>query len=121
MTNIMNTGEIKRSGTSHVDITSRLTGRHYEGDFTWRRRTLGDMGEIAAVQSRMTGGEKIVEENMALIITAIAELTVVIEDSPEWWAEVKDIPDTGVIQVVYREYINWLTAPFRKLRDGGGG
>lgn len=113
MSNQIRMGDIKRHETVSVKVTSRLSGREYEGAFTWRRRTLEDIGKIAAIQSEMTGGATIVEKTSAGLINAIAELTVVVSAYPDWWAEVKELADVGVIFAVYTRYLEWLAAPFR--------
>lgn len=115
--NQINMDNVKARDTVKVRVESKLSRKVYEGSFRWRRRTLADIGEIAATQSAMTGGANIVIDSMASLIGAIAELTVVIEKAPDWWQEVKDISDTGVIYTVYRRYLEWMAAPFREQEE----
>jgi hypothetical protein len=119
---MINMGNIPKKGDCVVKVTSPLTGEEYEGTFTWRWRTLEDLGTIAAVQSRLTEGEPIVAKTMEALIGAIAELSVVVESYPDWWEDIKDMADSGVILAVYGHYLRWRTEPFRskKEKDKGG-
>jgi len=108
---------IKDSETVNVKVKSRLSGEEYEGMFHWRRRQLDDIGRISMAMSGMTGGQIVVDQGLGVLLRTIAELDVVIVEAPDWWEEVKDIPDQGLIMAVNTQYLEWLNAPFRKHRE----
>src|SRR5210317_356514 len=99
---------VDQTGVVTVEVTSRLTGDTYKGDFKWRRRTFADLGKIAASVSEMTQGARIVDDGHSSILNAIGELGIVIEKSPDWWTEVMVNVDTGVVLAVYARYVEWF-------------
>lgn len=117
MENHMRTGKIPRRGSHEVDITSSLSGRRYKGTFGWRRMTIEDYGMAARMMNELTGGMKIVDDQQAAVLRSSVNLSIVIEDYPDWWEEIREIPDYGVILAVYSEYARWLESPFREERD----
>jgi hypothetical protein len=108
---------IDQTGVITVQVESRLTGNVYEGDFKWRRRTLADLGKIAASVSELTQGSRIVDDGHSAILNAIAELGIVTQKSPDWWSDVLVNVDTGVVMAVYAKYVEWFRAPFREQRE----
>lgn len=114
--NMMKISKIPKRGTQDVKVISVMSGRTYEGTFHWRRRTLEDVGMSQRGLSELTGGATLVDDQMAPVLRAIADLTVVVEKAPDWWEEIRELADTGVILAVYVKYAEWLREPFRAER-----
>lgn len=112
---------IKDRDTVSVSVKSLRSGEVFEGPFTWRRRTLADLGEISGRLSQMAGGLPIVDQNIGAILRSLAELQVVVESAPDWWDRVLDEEDTSVIMAVNTKYLEWINEPFRLRREELGG
>jgi len=118
MSNGMRMGDIKNRETVNVKVVSALTGDAYDGAFTWRRMKLQDYGAIAGMLSDLTDGKPLVETStLGPLLNSIATLTVVVEKYPDWWEEIRELPDASVISAVHRQYVEWFTAPFRQRRE----
>ena len=105
--------------TFHVDLVDE-EGEEYKGSFTVRKPNFEDAGAISAGISRLTQGEAIVDTNMGFILNAVAMMSVLVEDYPEWWpsvAEEQNIPLTlGVFSAYMRER---KESPFRAAKKRG--
>jgi len=93
-----------------IEKKTTLTIEHdgKTGEFTFRRRTIADMGTISAKLSQMTGGTPIVDEGIGNVLRAWSELFVAMEHYPEWWIhDEKIMDDTGMLFTVFSKYCDW--------------
>lgn len=81
-------------------VTDQGVERIYEGDFTVRQPTFADMGAISAAISRMAQGQPIVDMTTGAVLNAIAGLSILVEDAPDWWDEVQESQNTPVLLAV---------------------
>lgn len=95
---------VRPQETVTVTVTTR-TGEELSGTFTWQRRRILDLGAIAAEQSRLTGGQQVVLDEMKVIIAALAELRVMSIAGPEWWKD--ELDDVNLLLQVWNQYTNW--------------
>jgi len=103
---------------------SDLTGKTYEGTFTFRRPNLGDQGAISAAMSRMNQGEPFSSTNHEAMFLGIATMSVTLEkdSKPDWWDGVFDQTqplDNRFIMYLWRTVVEARdeTLPFRS-RNG---
>lgn len=88
--------------TFHAKIRCDMQreGRILEGDFVIRQPTFADMGAISAAISRMAQGQPIVDPSTGAVLQAVAMLSVLVEEAPEWWDEVQEAQNTPVLMAV---------------------
>jgi hypothetical protein len=114
MTALNTDGKIPKKGKLDIDYKSPTTEEQYKGEFTVRRKTLEDEGKISQMLCTLTNGSEIVEGTMRVKLTAIATLSIVVEEYPDWWKEVEEVPCLSTITHVFDQYCRWLVRPFRK-------
>jgi hypothetical protein len=113
---------MKKTYTFHVDVTSELIEKRYEGSFTLRHANFADIGAISAAMSRINQGARFVSDVMEAIVQAVATISVCSESAPEWWQEVTDgdVFDTRVIMQINSAMLEARSnsKPFRSDESG---
>lgn len=105
--------EVPKSGILRISVDSSLFGMILEGDFQVHRRTFGDAQNISKKLSSANDGMPLVGGGYALVLQAVYELEEVVDMAPDWWKQVVELQDSGVINHVYNEYSAWMLRPFR--------
>ena len=91
------------------------TGHVKAGTFTVRRPTLGDLGRIAVLKAKMSGGEKL-DAQTDFYNEMMASLQVVITDAPDWWAPADFFTADPLVEV-WNHVRSWIDS-FRSRRVG---
>lgn len=91
------------------------TGKVKVGTFSARRPTLGDLGRIAVIKSKLCGGMP-VDPQAEFIHEMLSDLQVILTDTPEWWAP-HDLFDARPLREVWDHVRSWIDS-FRKGRVG---
>jgi hypothetical protein len=95
----------------HVEWKNPDDGKIYSGQFTTKRATLGDMGQIALRKVQRTGGEWL-GQHFDLIHEMIAHLVVTLVEAPAWWKPEEFFYDEP-LRLVWRHVRTWEDS-FRK-------
>jgi len=104
--------------TFYVDLLH--SGKKFQGSFTVRRPNFGDVGAIAAGISRLAQGQPIVDQQTGAILNAIANLSVLTEEHPEWWMDVIESENIPLVMAVYAHYLREREeSPFRQAESSG--
>jgi len=109
-------GKIPKKGILEIDYESPMTLEHYKGEFAVRRKSLEDEGKVSQMLHILTNGTEIVDTPTRVRLTAIANLSIVVEEYPDWWEEVQEFADTATIIHVFSKYTEWQLRPFRERR-----
>jgi hypothetical protein len=114
--------------TSHfvVDVKGyRFGGKTYEGEFKFKRLTMGEEHEVHVRRATATRGLEWyrfppdAQESM----TAKATMAVACVDVPDWYkyAPDKSVVTDGLVVRLFREYDTWVALSFQGMPSGGDG
>lgn len=114
--------------TFTVDVLSEQDGRRYQGQFTTRKMSIRDMGQLGVRTSQLCGGLHYdpttpgqgLDATTYHINQMIAQLEVSIVKAPEWF-NLDTITDLSVLSAVYQEVADFETSFPRSGKAGGAG
>lgn len=118
--------------TFFVDLVSEVDDRRYQGNFTTKKLTIGDMLKMGTEMAQMTGGLSYnpltgrgLPYGQSIMAEMIAHCTVALVQSPEWFSEPTKLTDIALLEAVYKE-VDAFEASFRRAtttddEQGGAG
>ena len=112
--------EFKR--TINFKYRSEIDGKEYNGTFTFRKLTLGDISRIAVIRAQLSGGFpfEVIDPNTLVLNGAIAHLRVWFENDktvPEWARDPSTLIDPSVAIALFTEGMSFEDT-FRSKRVG---
>jgi hypothetical protein len=111
-----------KTETFHVHVVSEIDGTIYDGRFTTKKMTIGDMIEHGVLKTRLNGGFSYnpltgagVSMATDMLSDMIATCEVCLIDRPAWFKDLETIQkleDIKVLESVHKE-VNSFEASFR--------
>lgn len=90
--------------TTTVSIEHRTAeGKMLAGDFTFKRLTIVEVGQVGAMIARLNGGNT-VDSTTDVIHTMMAELRFGIVDAPKWW-DLDRLYEVEVLRKVWEAFM----------------
>jgi hypothetical protein len=97
--------------TIFIEVKSELDGRVYNGNFTFRRLSIGQIAQMGVEVARLNGGLK-VDENTDFLNTMLATFRFAVVSAPDWWKP-EEMFDTNAVATVYNKYLEFESS-FRR-------
>lgn len=98
--------KVKNQYTAWIEHKSE-DGKTLSGDFTFKRPTLVEVGQIGSMIARLNGGNA-VDETTDLINTMLSHFRYTIVKAPTWW-DMDTIYEIGLARKVYGELMKFLS------------
>tara|TARA_Y100000034_G_scaffold131119_1_gene191174 strand:- start:2060 stop:2530 length:471 start_codon:yes stop_codon:yes gene_type:complete len=99
--------------TFHVSYTSEMDDRTYEGTFTTKKMTIGDVSAVGVLKAQMAQGlphdeltGRGVDRTTGMIHEMMAHCNIALTQKPEWFVP-EDFIDAGLLEVVYKEVLEF--------------
>lgn len=110
--------------TFSIHYKSTMDGKVYEGQFTTKKMSIKDMGQIGVRKSQLNGGYHYDEENPGVGIDAetnatnnmIAHFEVCLIQSPTWF-NLDEIYDVGLLGEIFKNIAEYENSFFRSQRS----
>tara|TARA_R100001594_G_scaffold140155_1_gene185124 strand:- start:199 stop:693 length:495 start_codon:yes stop_codon:yes gene_type:complete len=106
--------------TFFIDEVSEVDGVRYQGNFTTKKLTIGDMLRMGTEMAQMTGGLSYnpltgrgLPYGQSVMAEMIAHCTVSLVQRPEWFNEPTKLTDIAILEAVYKE-VDAFEASFRR-------
>ena len=113
-----------RMKTFSFDYYSEIEDRHYTGNFTTKKLTIGDISRMGVIKAQLCGGlvydpatGKGVETHISNINEMISHCQVALVNHPDWWTP-EDFIDAEILTLVWREVVTFENS-FRGRRSEG--
>jgi len=112
--------------TFTIHYRSEMDGKTYEGQFTVKKLSIRDLGQIGTIRSQLNGGMHYDENNPGVGIdeqthmtnNMIAHLEVALLQQPTWF-DLDEIYDLGLVGEVFKHIAEFENSFFRSRRSGG--
>ena len=112
---------MKRTKTFHVDYYSELEDKNYEGTFTVKKLTIGDISRMGVLKAKLAGGFSYdaesgrgVDPTTDAINEMLCHCELALLKKPDWFVP-EDFVDAGLLRAVYQEVVSFET----NFRSGG--
>jgi len=102
----------------HVSVVGDTTGMKYEGNFSYRRPSLGKIRKIRCMQARLCEGQTLDTET-DLLNEMISWLSFTLESAPDWFGNPFDLFDFNVIGSIWDEVLKFEDAFQSKIKKAG--
>lgn len=92
------------SHTFKLSYTDRR-GHLWEGQFTTHVLAVKEHIQVGLIKARMAGGIPLdaIDPFTSNLLEMMAHLAVSLDDAPDWYANIEDIREQGVLEAVYTE------------------
>lgn len=109
--------------TFTVCIKSKLDGKVYEGQFTTKKMSIRDIGQLGVIKSRLNGGYYFDEDSPGVGIdettdatnNMLAHFEVCLLQHPVWW-NLDELFDLQLLSEVYKKIVEFENSFFRPER-----
>jgi len=104
-----------------IQSVGKDTGLNWVGEFTYRRPTLSERGQIDTMRARLNGDLKTVAPEITYLHSALAHLRFTLQDYPKWWEDSDfgaSLFDGNVVMDIYTECISFETKWREKVMGG---
>ena len=115
-----------KTKTFHITHKSELDGEAYQGTFTTKKMTIGDVSRVGVIKAQLADGMphdaltgRGVDRTTGMIHEMIAHCAVALSQKPEWF-DPEELIDPELLEKVYREVLAFENS-FRPSRTGGEG
>ena len=95
--------------TFHIDVVSTVDSHRYQGSFTTKKLTMGDLSKMGMLKARMAGGfnhdpstGQGLDAATNLLNEMIVHCNVALVQKPDWF-DPENMSDVSVLQKVYEE------------------
>jgi len=95
--------------TFHIDVVSKVDSRRYQGSFTTKKLTMGDLSKMGMLKARLGGGFNYdpstgqgLDAATNLLNEMIVHCNVALVQKPDWF-DPENMSDVNVLQQVYEE------------------
>ena len=102
-----------RMKTFSFEYYSEIEDRHYHGNFTTKKLTIGDISRMGVIKAQLCGGlvydplsGKGVETRISNINEMISHCQVALVNSPEWWNP-EEFIDPEILTLVWKEVVTF--------------
>jgi len=111
-----------KTKTFHISHKSEIDGQVYDGTFTTKKMTIGDVASVGVLKAQLAQGSphdpvtgRGVDRTTNMIHEMMAHCSVALIQKPEWFIP-EDLIDAELLEVVYKEVLGFETS-FRVRRD----
>jgi|TARA_R110002110_G_scaffold39064_7_gene126694 hypothetical protein len=115
-----------KSKTFHVTCKSSIDDTTYEGTFTTKKMTIGDVASVGVMKAQLAQGQphdpitgRGVDRTTNMIHEMMAHCEIALIQKPDWFVP-EDLLDAELLEIVYKEVLGFETS-FRSGRDEGSG
>lgn len=99
--------------TFSFEYYSEIEDRHYHGNFTTKKLTIGDISRMGVIKAQLCGGlvydpvsGKGVETHISNINEMISHCQVALVNHPEWWNP-EEFIDPEILTLVWKEVVTF--------------
>lgn len=103
-----NVTKLEREKTVFVEFKSEVDGRTYNGDFTFKRLTIGDIARVGVERARLNNGLA-VDETTDRLNEMFAALRFAVVKAPDWWKP-EDLFDGRLLVHVHERYMEFASS-----------
>lgn len=106
--------------TFELNKKGSFTGKIYQGNFTYRRLSIGSQGKSEVLRVRLNGDLTSIDPEIDRLHEMLSWLRYGLVDYPDWWRESKfgeDLHDIDIVKEIYIQITDFEKEWVKKVKQ----